>query len=168
MRKSNVFDQLGFSREESDLAMMKTALITKIVRCAEHYSQAELQAILKTSQPRISNLLTGKIANFSLDTLIEYAAALNMRPEIRTHKPIVAMRAHEFDPDSFRRDCTCGWAATERKGFAVAALPATIFFLLVALFILDEENEVPEIVAWIWRRWVWRFRERADDAEGPA
>jgi hypothetical protein len=37
--------------------------------------------------------LTGKIANFSLDTLIEYAAALKMRPEIKTHKPVVAIAA---------------------------------------------------------------------------
>ena len=93
MRKPNVFDQLGFTREESDLAVMKTELLTKIVRCAEHYSQADLQKMLGASQPRISNLLTGKIANFSLDTLIEYATALNMRPEIKTHKPVVAMAA---------------------------------------------------------------------------
>jgi predicted XRE-type DNA-binding protein len=93
VRKPNVFDQLGFSQEESDLAMMKTELITKIAKCAEHYSQSELREILGASQPRISNLLTGKIANFSLDTLIEYAAALKMRPEIKTHKPVVAIAA---------------------------------------------------------------------------
>ena len=51
---------------------------------------------------------------------------------------------------------------------AFAALGESAFFFLVALVSIDEEDEVLEVVAWLWRDWVWRFRERADDAEGPA
>lgn len=91
MPKRSVFEQIGFSPEESEALTIKTELLSKIVRYAkENYSQAELQKILGEPQPRISNLLTGKVANFSLEKLIEYAAALKMRPEIKTHRPIEA------------------------------------------------------------------------------
>jgi predicted XRE-type DNA-binding protein len=86
-RETNVFDDLGFSTHEADVLTMKAELHSKIVRCAKHYSQGELQRILHVSQPRISDLLRGKIARFSLETLIDYAQALKMRPEIRTHEP---------------------------------------------------------------------------------
>ena len=92
-RERNVFDDLGFSSHEADVLTMKAELHSKIVRCAKHYSQAELQRILNVSQPRISDLLRGKIARFSLETLIDYAQALNMRPEIRTHEPVAKLAA---------------------------------------------------------------------------
>jgi predicted XRE-type DNA-binding protein len=91
--RPNVFDQLGFSTEEATTLAIKSDLLTRIVRCAEHYSQARLQEILGKSQPRISNLMRGKIANFSLDRLVEYAIALNMRPEIKTHQPVAMLAA---------------------------------------------------------------------------
>lgn len=92
-RPRNVFDDLGFSSHEADVLTMKAELHSKIVRRAKHYSQAELQRILHVSQPRISDLLRGKIARFSLETLIDYAQALNMRPEIRTHEPADTLAA---------------------------------------------------------------------------
>ena len=90
-RKRNVFDDLGFSRTEGDVLTMKAELHSKIVRCARHFKQRELQRILHESQPRISDLMRGKIARFSLDTLIRYAQALDMRPKIKTHEPVAAM-----------------------------------------------------------------------------
>jgi predicted XRE-type DNA-binding protein len=94
MRKARkvrtVFDDLGFSPEESAALTMKSELHPKIMRCAKNYSQSQLQKILGEPQPRISDLLRGKISKFSLDALVGYAAALNMRPEIRNHEPVVA------------------------------------------------------------------------------
>lgn len=89
----NVFDDLGFSREEAVALSMKAALHRKIVRHAKHYSQAQLQKMLGEPQPRISDLLRGKISKFSLETLITYADALKMRPEIKTHEPVVMLAA---------------------------------------------------------------------------
>ena len=86
-KKRNVFDDLGFSREEAAALTMKSELHSKIIRHAKGYSQAELQEMLKEPQPRVSDLLRGKIAKFSLETLVNYAEALDMRPEIRTHAP---------------------------------------------------------------------------------
>ncbi|MGB8523853.1 MAG: helix-turn-helix transcriptional regulator [Candidatus Acidiferrales bacterium] len=85
-RKRNVFDDLGFSPEESAALTMKAELHSRIVRCAKNYSQRQLQKILGESQPRVSDLLRGKISKFSLDALVGYAAALDMRPEIKTRQ----------------------------------------------------------------------------------
>jgi predicted XRE-type DNA-binding protein len=93
VRNKNVFDDLGFSREEAAALEMKAALHSVILRQAKHYKQAQLQSLLGESQPRVSDLLTGKISKFSLETLVEYAEALNLRPEIKTHKPVVALQA---------------------------------------------------------------------------
>jgi predicted XRE-type DNA-binding protein len=90
-RKRNVFDDLGFSREEAAALAMKSELHSKIIRYAKRYSQAQLQQMLKEPQPRVSDLLRGKIAKFSLETLVNYAVALNMRPEIKTHAPVAML-----------------------------------------------------------------------------
>ena len=87
-RERNVFDDLGFSSEEAAALTMKSELHSKIIRYAKHYSQTQLQQMLKEPQPRVSDLLRGKIAKFSLETLVNYAEALNMRPEIKTHAPV--------------------------------------------------------------------------------
>jgi predicted XRE-type DNA-binding protein len=95
-RQHSVFDDLGFSPDDAAALQMKSRLHSKIVRCAKSYSQAQLQQMLGESQPRISDLLRGKIAKFSLETLVGYAEALHMRPEIKLHEPVrelVAARA---------------------------------------------------------------------------
>ena len=89
-RERNVFDDLGFSPEEAAALTMKAKLHSKIIRCAKNYSQAQLQEILGEPQPRVSDLMRGKIAKFSLETLINFAEALDMRPEIKVHEPATA------------------------------------------------------------------------------
>jgi predicted XRE-type DNA-binding protein len=90
-REENVFDQLGFSREEATALAMKSALHRKIIRYAKNYSQVQLSKKLGEPQPRISDLLRGKISKFSLETLVNYAEALDMRPELRTHEPVTTI-----------------------------------------------------------------------------
>jgi len=59
-------------------------LHTKIVKAASRHSQRELEKILQTSQPRISDLLRGKMSKFSLDMLVEYAELLGLETSIKT------------------------------------------------------------------------------------
>ena len=87
MRKRNVFDDLGFTEAESTALSIKAELHSKIVANAKHYTQNELREILGESQPRISDLMRGKISKFSLEMLVRYADALKMRPEIKVHRP---------------------------------------------------------------------------------
>jgi predicted XRE-type DNA-binding protein len=83
----NAFDDLDFSAEEAAALGMKAALHSKIVFCAKNHSQTQLQKMLGEPQPGISDLLRGKISKSSLETLVNYAEALHLRPEIKTHAP---------------------------------------------------------------------------------
>jgi predicted XRE-type DNA-binding protein len=82
----NVFEDLGFSPEEAAALKLKTDLHTKIVKSAACYSQKQLQTLLDESQPRVSDLLRGKMSKFSLEMLVIYAEKLGLRTEIRTTK----------------------------------------------------------------------------------
>ena len=82
----NIFEDLGFSPEEAAALKLKTDLHTKIVKMASRYSQKQLQTILDESQPRVSDLLRGKMSKFSLEMLVIYAERLGLRTEIKTRK----------------------------------------------------------------------------------
>ena len=80
-----LFEDLGFSPQKAAVLKLKADLHTKIVKAASRYSQSELEKILQTSQPRISDLLRGKMSKFSLDMLVVYAEQLGA-PRVRTVK----------------------------------------------------------------------------------
>jgi predicted XRE-type DNA-binding protein len=83
---SKLFEDLGFSPEQAAALKLKADLNTRIVKAAEGYTQEQLRAKLGTSQPRVSDLLRGKMSKFSLDTLVVYAELLGLRTEIKTSK----------------------------------------------------------------------------------
>src|SRR5438445_10118483 len=74
----NVLDDLGFSPEHATALKFKAELYQAILKCARKYSQKDLQAILGEPQPRVSELLNGKIANKSVDKLLYYAGRLDI------------------------------------------------------------------------------------------
>jgi predicted XRE-type DNA-binding protein len=80
-----LFEDLGFSPQKAATLRLKTDLHTQIVKAASRYSQNELQTILQTSQPRISDLLRGKMSKFSLDMLVCYAEQLGLETSIEIH-----------------------------------------------------------------------------------
>ena len=53
-------------------------LYQQVLKYAKKYSQKELQGILGEPQPRVSELLNGKIANKSLEELLQYAVRLGI------------------------------------------------------------------------------------------
>jgi predicted XRE-type DNA-binding protein len=85
MTKS-VFEDLGFSPEEAAALKLKADLHSKVVKSAARYSQRQLQTVLDESQPRVSDLLRGKMSKFSLEMLVIYAEKLGLRTEIKTRK----------------------------------------------------------------------------------
>jgi len=74
----NVLDDLGFSAEQATSLKFKAELYQAILKCAKKYSQKELQIIFGEPQPRVSELLNGKIANKSVDKLLYYAGRLGI------------------------------------------------------------------------------------------
>src|SRR5713226_4394204 len=76
--RGNVLDDLGFSPEQATALKFKAELYQAILKCAKKYSQKNLQVILAEPQPRVSELLNGKIANKSVDKLLHYAGRLGI------------------------------------------------------------------------------------------
>jgi predicted XRE-type DNA-binding protein len=79
----NLFEDIGFSPEKAAALKLKADLHTKIVKVASRYSQRELQNLLQASQPRISDLLRGKMSKFSLEMLVSYAERLGLKTSIK-------------------------------------------------------------------------------------
>ncbi len=70
----------------------KADLYQAILKCARKYSQKQLQAILGEPQPRVSELLSGKISNKSVDKLLYYAGRLGIEAKARflqTNKAVI-------------------------------------------------------------------------------
>jgi len=88
----NVLDDLGLSPEQATVLKFKADLYQAILRHAQKYSQKQLQVILGEPQPRVSELLNGKIAKKSVDKLLYYAGRLGIEAKARfpqTNKQVV-------------------------------------------------------------------------------
>jgi predicted XRE-type DNA-binding protein len=88
----NVLDDLGFSPEHATTLKFKAELYQAILKFAKKYSQKDLQIILAEPQPRVSELLNGKIANKSVDKLLHYAGRLGIEAKAKftqSHKDVV-------------------------------------------------------------------------------
>jgi predicted XRE-type DNA-binding protein len=81
--RGNVLDDLGFSPEQAAVLKFKADLYQAILKHARKYSQKQLQTILAESQPRVSELLNGKIASKSVDKLLYYAGRLGIEAKAR-------------------------------------------------------------------------------------
>jgi len=79
----NVLDDLGFSPEQATALKFKAELYQAILRVAKKYSQKKLQIILGEPQPRVSELLNGKIANKSVGKLLSYAGRLGIETKAK-------------------------------------------------------------------------------------
>jgi predicted XRE-type DNA-binding protein len=91
LTRGNVLDDLGFSSEHATALKFKAELYQAILKVANKYSQKELQIILGEPQPRVSELLNGKIANKSVDKLLSYAGRLGIEAKAKftqTHKEV--------------------------------------------------------------------------------
>ena len=76
----NVFRDLGFSREESGHLLVRADLLIQVqkVIASRGLKQAEAARVLQVTQPRVSDLLRGRIDLFSTDALIDMLARLGV------------------------------------------------------------------------------------------
>jgi len=93
--QGNVLNDLGFSPEQATALKFKAELYQAILRVAKKYPQKKLQIILGEPQPRVSELLNGKIANKSVDKLLYYAGRLG----IETRAKFVQTRKEIFEKE---------------------------------------------------------------------
>jgi predicted XRE-type DNA-binding protein len=85
---NNVFKDLGFRREEAENLKMRAMLMTAIEKYIrqEGLTQAQAAKRLKVTQPRISDLIRGKIDVFSIDTLIAMLSQAGLKIKIQITK----------------------------------------------------------------------------------
>jgi predicted XRE-type DNA-binding protein len=86
--KGNVIDDLGFSPEEAAAIKLKACLHAEILRVVEKrkLKSRELEKILDQPQPRISELLNGKISKMSAEKLAGYLSRLGVEIRISARK----------------------------------------------------------------------------------
>jgi len=79
----NVFYDIGFSKTEAENLMLRAQLMTAITQRARKLTQTRSAKLFGVTQPRMNDLLRGKIGKFSLDALVKMLANAGMRVEMR-------------------------------------------------------------------------------------
>jgi predicted XRE-type DNA-binding protein len=86
----NVFRDLGFRREEAEHLLVRADLLIQVQKliASRRLKQGEAAKILHVSQPRVSDLLRGRIDLFSTDMLIDMLARLgaSVRLTVKPHR----------------------------------------------------------------------------------
>lgn len=82
----NVFADLGFSGVVAENLMLRAQLMSEIREVMRGTTQALAAKRFNITQPRLNDLLRGKIDKFSLDALVNMLAAAGMRVEMRVKK----------------------------------------------------------------------------------
>ena len=86
-RFASVWDAIETPAEAESMkarAQLMNALIELITK--QHLTQAEAAKRLGVTQPRISDLMRGKIELFSLDTLVDMLALAGRRVELKVKR----------------------------------------------------------------------------------
>jgi|694.fasta_scaffold35509_4 predicted XRE-type DNA-binding protein len=105
----NVFADLGFAAEEAQNLQLRsqTMMAVETWYHASGMTQAKAAQALGITQPRLNQLLKGKIGEFSLDALVNMATRAGMRVGL-TIKPVAGVRV--------ARASVAKSPATQRKG----------------------------------------------------
>ena len=77
----NVFRDLGFPAEEAENLRIRSELMARLTRVIEDEGlrQAEAAQLLRVTQPRVSDLVRGRIDVFSIDTLVKMLSRAGVR-----------------------------------------------------------------------------------------
>lgn len=77
----NVFRDLGFPVEESAHLLVRSDLMIQVQKiiASRHLTQVQVARILRVTQPRVSDLLRGRVDLFSTDMLLDMLARLGVR-----------------------------------------------------------------------------------------
>jgi predicted XRE-type DNA-binding protein len=80
----NVFRDLGFSAEEAEHLKVRSDLMIHLQKTisARGLKQGEAAKLLRVTQPRVSDLMRGRLDLFSIDTLIDMLANLGIRVKV--------------------------------------------------------------------------------------
>ncbi|MFL5582544.1 MAG: XRE family transcriptional regulator [Gemmatimonadaceae bacterium] len=80
----NVFQDLGFGADEAEHLRIRSALMATLRKLIKDrgLTQAQAATLFGVSQPRVSDLVRGKIDLFSIDTLVDMLARAGLHVEL--------------------------------------------------------------------------------------
>ncbi len=80
----NVFRDIGFTKQEAEYLLIKSTLMITLEQIIKKrgWTQAEAAQKLGLVQPRVSELKSGRMDRFSIDTLIKYLIMLGKKVEV--------------------------------------------------------------------------------------
>ena len=106
----NVFSDLGFAAEEAQNLQLRSQTMMAVESWYKDsgLTQEKAAQALGVAQPRLNQLLKGKIGEFSLDALVNMATRAGMRVGL-TIKPVLGVSVARSPAAATRR------AATQRK-----------------------------------------------------
>jgi len=80
----NVFRDLGFPPDEAEHLRVRADLLLRLQKAieAQGLKQAAAAKLLGVTQPRVSDLMRGRLDLFSVDTLIDMLARLGIRVRV--------------------------------------------------------------------------------------
>lgn len=84
--RGNVFADLGFSSEEAAVLAMKTQLHIEIMKAImkQGLTRSQVEKLLDIPQPRVSELMSGKISGVTADRLTKYLYRLGREVRVST------------------------------------------------------------------------------------
>lgn len=90
---ANIFEDLGFDVQESQNLLLRSQTMVALVQWfnASGMTQAVAAKTLGVTQPRLNQLLKGKIEIFSLDALVNMATSAGMRVGLNI-RPVTSVR----------------------------------------------------------------------------
>ena len=85
---NKLFEDLGFSPEEAAVLELKLKLHIEIMKeiKRQKLTPRKLERILEVPQPRVSELIGGKISKMSIDKLTKYLHRLGREVKVTTKK----------------------------------------------------------------------------------
>ena len=84
----NVFRDLGFSEDKSAELMLKSSLLQALQETIKGrgWKQIEAAAHLRIDQAKVSKLLSGQMAGFSIERLVHFLSLLGQHVEVTVRK----------------------------------------------------------------------------------
>lgn len=97
----NVFRDLGFSKDKSAELILKSSLLQAIQTTikAKGWKQVEAATQLGIDQAKVSKLLAGQMAGFSVERLVHFLSLLGQDVEVTVHR---ARRGRQYGTVSAR------------------------------------------------------------------
>lgn len=95
-RFASVWEAIEDTPQEAASMRARSSLMMSLAEVIRHQgmTQAEAAILFGVTQPRVSDLVRGKINLFSLDTLIDMAATAGMGPTVKVSMPKGAIAKH--------------------------------------------------------------------------